>query len=147
MHGNKWIMFFDPSDIALDPSKLGKSNTKLGSCRSIKLSLVPWMTIIVVVRIRSWTYVAIPQHGPLSLYTTCEGPSIGKKNRLLFPMYGQHIIIKDLEIFYGHDSWSICKAVMSSYLQHRHRCIYSFTAWHSISSLQFHLILISLHPN
>jgi hypothetical protein len=60
-----------------------------------------------------------------------------------FPWYDQHMIFKDVQIFIGDGSWSMCKADLSTYLQHHEQSIFNFTVGHSIYFLRFHFIFIS----
>jgi hypothetical protein len=76
LHGKKWIIYRGLLDIVVGFSKRGEYDVKLGAL------IIDWIVIgfeeydIAMVGMRTWTYVAVPQHGPLSLYTKLKDPSI-----------------------------------------------------------------------
>ena len=72
---------------------------------------------IAVVETWAKMYIAIPQHGPHSLYIELESPSI---TRLAFYLPWS-IILVDLQgllHFHGHISWFVCKVVLEAALHH-----------------------------
>ena len=71
LHDTKWTMVHDLPYVALGPSKGGGSN-------AIKLLLAPRKYYSTMVGTQTQTYVAVLQHGPLSMYTKLEGPTIAK---------------------------------------------------------------------
>ena len=71
LHDTKWTMVHDLPYVALGPSKGGGSN-------AIKLLLAPRKYYSTMVGTQTQTYVAVLQHGPLSMYTKLEGPAIAK---------------------------------------------------------------------
>jgi hypothetical protein len=60
---------------ALGPSKRHVSITRLKDAMITKLPLTP-KDDDSIIRTQTQTYVAVPKHDPLSLYTKLEGPSI-----------------------------------------------------------------------
>ena len=79
-------MFHGLLEIVLGPSKLGGSNVKLGPLQTMKLPLsprniiLPWWGPRLCVNLDCHKYVVAPQHGPLSLYTKFEDPSVARIN-------------------------------------------------------------------
>ena len=110
--GNKWIMFRDSSNNPSGPSKKGGFNAKLRACQPIKMALtlqnstLPWWAP------KPKKCVAVSQHGPLSLYSKLQDPSMAKLNPC-FPWYGLQVIYKGPLHFHGHGSWSMCKGALS----------------------------------
>jgi hypothetical protein len=80
LHGNKWIMFRDPSTNPSSPLKKGGSNAKLGTCQPIKLSLTLQNNTLPCWAPEPKKCIAVPRHGPLSLYTKLEDPPLAKLN-------------------------------------------------------------------
>jgi hypothetical protein len=71
-------------DTAIGPSKRGGSNAKLGVVAIKKIAMIGTS---------ARKYVVVPQHGPLSLYTKLEGPSIAELDSYL-PQYRLWMICK-----------------------------------------------------
>ena len=82
-------MLHDLLDIALDPSKRGGSNKKLGAVTFDQIAIDPYCHDGVQIQ----SYIAVPQHGPLSLYIKFEGPWIAKID-FYFLWYGIWMIFK-----------------------------------------------------
>ena len=99
-------------DIVYIPSKSGGFDESLGMWQSIKLSLSPRNFYIAMGRNRTWKYVVVPRHGPLSLYTELEGPSIAKLEFLLPTIHFSDDFQRPLA-FNGHGSWYVCKMTFS----------------------------------